>query len=256
MRYQHRWVQSNVTHLRISAKKCVTKGGGCAMAAPVTSALSLAGRRSLLPPTGEHELTRLGQAEDARSIVLDEYALHPGSAGATFIQRSEGFKISPLIGAALESYAEVARQNALPDAGRTPDTVTGAPALVIQHQQEHEANAAFAPAPQVTFTPQPHAGSPESASRGFAIVDIGASGRILHTRIVANAPVAALSELEAAISHGVQTQFLDARRHDHRVYFAYQIEQQVVRMVGSPVVTLPMCCRPPPCPRPPCGPIP
>lgn len=202
--------------------------------------------------------------------MLDEYALvHVGSPLASFQQVSENFQVTPsLVNAlmspvdsapvALEAGAVVpllaAERNLVNtegSSGRDAKQVRRgrAAALVIQHQREHLANERFAPVPHITFAPQILAGSsPAQQRKGFAVVDFGESGSILRVDAISESGATAESAIVTAISGAVSTQFSDDRRHDHRVYLAYEIAGGVLRAAGSPFVTMPMCCRQPDCP--------
>ncbi|MGH8252360.1 MAG: hypothetical protein ACREVI_16990 [Steroidobacteraceae bacterium] len=79
---RHKWtMRSNVTHILPSLQKCVTVsgggggGGGCSVPYPVTSVLSLDGRSSAIPGAERSALTRIGAAEDGRTIIVDEFAI-------------------------------------------------------------------------------------------------------------------------------------------------------------------------------------
>lgn len=261
----HRWVSGNVIFLRSSQQKCVPYSGGaggCAIANPETSILSLSGERATLPAAALNPLTRRGVAEDTRSIVLDEYALvHIGSQGASFKQVSEDFQVTSSLVNTLTSQSssgvvpvavplEAAERQLVDIEGSSRSDRkhlrggSGA-MLVIQHQREHPANESFAPVPHITFTPQVFASSlPAQERRGFAIVDFGESGRILNVHAISESAAPAGSAIAAAISNAVSTQFSDERRHDHRVYLAYEIDGRVLRVAGSPFATMPMCCGP------------
>lgn len=266
----HRWLSSNgVTSIRASAQKCATKssGGGCGIANPETSILSISGEQATLPVASLSPLTRRGVAEDARAIVLDEYALvHIGSPHASFQHVSENFQATPSLVNALMSQVDsgpvavpgravvplqaAAGNGVNPEGSPGPDATQArsgsVAALVIQHQREHPANERFAPVPHITFAPQVLAGSPPAHERkGFAIVDFGESGSTLRVDAISASGAPAESAIVTAISGAVSTQFSDDRRHDHRVYLAYEIDGGVLRAVGSPLVTMPQCCGPP-----------
>jgi hypothetical protein len=265
----HRWVVGTITHVRTSPKRCVANA--CAINSPEASLLSLSGERATLTADPLSPLTRRGIAEDSRSIVLDEYALvRQGPRRASFQQVSANFQVTPSMISALTprlssdvvppqagavSLETTERQLLDVDASARSDRKhlrsRSQPALLIQHQREHPANERFAPLPQITFTPQVLGSNPSTQGlRGFAIVDFGASGRILHADAISESAEPAGAAIVAAISGGISTEFADGRRHDHRVYLAYEIDRGVLRAAGSPFVTMPMCC---PCPPPPPG---
>lgn len=268
---QHRWVSGNITFLRSSAQACVTLSGGgggtCSIPNPETSILSLSGERTTLPTATLNPLTRRGVAEDARPIVVDEYALvDVRSERISFTRASDGFQATiSLVGTvAAQSYSgnvpvtaskETTQEQLVNVEGHSPSgpkQLRGGygSMLVIQHQREHLANERFAPTPRVSFTPQAVAGTPSAqATGGFAIIDFGMSGRILNVAAISESATPVGPDTLAAISGAVSTQFSDERRHDHRVYLVYEIQRGVLSLRGSPFVTMPMCCDP--CPPPP-----
>jgi hypothetical protein len=197
-------------------------------------------------------LTRVGTAEDGRSIVLDEYAvLHPGSQGTAPEHASVGFQQTPSLAEELASFAGLDNRPKAASTGRQtakrqfarPGVKAAAQAavLVIRHQREHPANANFAPTPHVYLEPQRYADPRAQGLNGFAIADIGESGRVRSVETLPSDRGIVPGVLASAISSGLRTQFRDHRRHDHRAYLAYRIEAGVLQLAGEPMVTLPMC---------------
>lgn len=189
-------------------------------------------------------LTRTGIAEDGRSIFVDEFAVVRGSSSSVAFA-SPGFKADQLRSTfvALHPSAGVGSRDA-----RTMDYSTrraSSPVLVIQHQQGHAANANFAPTPVVRFAPQSIATPELDGRRGFAIISIGESGQVLEVKTLAEQGRISNAKLRRALASGINTTFMDERRHDHTVYLAFEVTGGTISQVGAPVVSLPMCLCPP-----------
>jgi hypothetical protein len=120
----------------------------------------------------------------------------------------------------------------------------GAPALLVRHQAVHPANSNYTPTPQTWFTPQQVTAPELQGARGFAVVTVGQSGRVLATRAVSASGEINDSGLLSAIATGVGSEFRDSRRHDHTVYLAFEVRRGELRTLGEGIVTLPMCCGP------------
>lgn len=221
-----------------------------ALAEVVLSSLSLTGEFRTLGPVAESGGGRIGFAEGGGLAYLDEFAFFDSSAGGRVGFASEGFNRDKGQAMALQARSRL-RSGATNSAGlfsrkpRVPPR-TDTLELLISHQSLHPLNANFTPTPAAEFVPQSIADAAAEGQRGFAIVDVGASGKIRRIKLLSAEGQVTDTALIEAVREGVKTSFQDERRHDHTVYMAYQVQGQTVARVGVPIVTLPECIIVPP----------
>jgi hypothetical protein len=196
--------------------------------------------RSLAPASPASQLTRNEIAEDGRSISVDEFAI-VASENLTPAFVSEGLTADHVnhLAAALHTVADVQAVDQHAVDRKTHRART--PLLVVQHQRGHPANSNFAPAPFAAFDPQPVSSKQLEGQRGFAVITIGESGKILAVKTLNEEGLTSNAQLRRALASGIKTSFQDERRHDHTVYLAYEVREQTISRVGRPIVTLPMC---------------
>ena len=220
----------------------------CTVANAAVTLLTETGESKRLDAVSGGTLQRKGGAEDGRAMVMDEYALVKGGAdGARFSYTSAGFGESQvaLSGTAATGKSRLVAElvNAAAIERELPST-TG---LLIKHQAQHPANHNFAPVPTASFTQQDIADSRLNGERGFAIVQLGESGKVMQVQALSTTGRPAPPSLKESLARAIRTSFPDERRHDHTVYWAYEVQDGAVKNVGDALVTLPMCC-PKPCP--------
>lgn len=152
-------------------------GGSCAIIDPVTSALSIDGEVQTLPDAGPNApLTATRTATDGRRIVSDEVGV-----------RSDG--------------AYPVQDGARANSGK------GAPALYVRHQATHANNGRYAPTPRVRLLTQRLANSGGlHGLQGFAIVELGASGRVVRVQATSGSGGAAPDVIRHAIASGVRSE--------------------------------------------------
>jgi hypothetical protein len=202
------------------------------------SVLTIDGEVHTLADDVDTARQRVALGENGRRMVLDEFAVLQARNRATVLSFvTEGFEPSraKLAGLDLNGLRSRARLTSEARAAAPLD------ALLIKHQAGHALNHNFTPTPTSEFVSQPVSAEALEGQRGFAVVDIGESGRVLGLKLFVQGDVVLDRNLETAIIDGIKTTFRDERRHDHTVYMAYEIRGQTVNQVGSPVVTLPMC---------------
>lgn len=237
--------------IAVAASICVST----AIAATVVTVLTADGEVQRVNGVSKPRPTRLDVGENGQGILVDEFAVvitGPAGAGVAFASesfatgRDELRKIAayaaPLPTRTASSRAEVSTGG-----GLVKRRVPTKPALVVQHQAIHAANDNYTPTPEARFVPQVVESKASEGSRGFAVITMGQSGRVLHVKTLTSEGEVSDPALAAAIANGAETNFWDARRHDHTVYLAYQVRDGEVRQLGRSLVTLPMCCRPEPC---------
>lgn len=181
---------------------------------------------------------RVALGENGLPMVVDEFA--------AVRTRDRGTELSFITEALEPSRARLAtlKINETPNHSRLAAATRNpalSEALIIQHQPGHPPNHNFTPTPSAEFVSQPVIAEALEGHRGFAVVGIGESGRILRLKLFLHGQVLMDRNLETAIIDGLKTTFKDERRHDHTVYMAYEIRSQTVSQLGSSAVTLPMC---------------
>jgi len=207
-------------------------------AASMLSLLTLDGDVQPLADRPAQQLRRIAPAENGFGVVIDEYALvKAAKSGASILFATDAFD---------RGQAELADANRRLASG-SPDvsnlrTIREPLGLVIRHQRGHDPGHNFTPTPIAEFRAQRVAPVDLEGQRGFAIVAIGETGRILKVTILTRDGPIRRPDLQAAIAAGTRSTFQDARRHDHTLYFAYRISAQEIVPIGRPIVTLPMCC--------------
>jgi hypothetical protein len=236
--------------LIVAASVLALSAAPAAVAEVVLSGLSLMGEQRMIGPAAESDLGRVGIGEDGRLQVVDEFAVFDPRAARRVPFASEGFNVEKGQMMALQassperSTAVASRSTKLRNPRLAPRA--GGVELLISHQVGHAPNSNFAPTPSADFVPQAVAGAVADGQKGFAIVDVGASGEILRVKLLSPDGPVDDKALTQAVRDGVKTSFQDERRHDHTVYMAYQVQGQMVARVGVPIVTMPECIHPPP----------
>lgn len=197
-------------------------------------------------------LMRQRITESGRGVLADEYAvISLADSRPSYSESSAGyggseFELNRVRATMALPQLQSRRTDSIPDSAQRVSTS----ALLIQHQLAHPQNARYAPQPTVTYAPQ-RLNSPKwHGERGFAIVNVGESGRVVGVALVSSKHSGDVA-MQSAISGGITSQFQDYRRHDHTVYMAYEVRDQTVSMLGQPIVIVPMCCGP----EPPCDPV-
>lgn len=191
-------------------------------------------------PSTPPDLKRLGVAENGGPITVDEFAVvDVGTLKTAFA--SEGFVRAQLssMSATLRPSATVQPlgQRSAPQESQR----VSAPVLVIQYQRGHALNANFAETPIADFVAQGISTNELEGQRGFAVIAMGASGQVREVKTLSGQGRVSNAKLRRALASGIKTSFPDERRHDHTVYLAYEVRDQTLSRVGTPVVTLPMC---------------
>ena len=198
------------------------------------SVLTIDGQVRSLAPGLESTQKRIALGEGGRPMIVDEYAaVSAGPRGTHLSFATKAFEPTR----AKLAMLDMRRSGATTDAQATAETE----ALLIQHQAGHPPNHNFAPMPTAEFTPQPVSAEALEGQRGFAIVDIGDTGRVVGLKLLAHGRMLMDRNLETAIVDGLKTTFKDERRHDHTVYLAYEIRGQTVSQVGSSLISMPQC---------------
>ncbi len=182
---------------------------------------------------------RVESAEGGAGVVVDDYAVVKMSkAGQSVSFETEAFKVAP------KGMVAAGRELTLSTSDGGEASKLG---LLIRHQHAHDPTHNYTPTPITEFQPQRLDGDARlEGARGFAIVSIGETGMVRRVRILSDGKPVRNPDLQAAIGAGVKPSFQDEERHDHTIYFAYQVKDQEVVQVGQSLVTLPMCCCPPP----------
>lgn len=244
-RTRYAWMRS--VAVRLGAAVLLGLGVAGASADSVLSVSTADGEVHRVAGASKPRLMRMGFAEGGRAILVDEYALVDAADGGRTLFATRSFGTGGPELQRIVGYVAPARST---QKARLGGRSAPPPALVIQHQRVHPANDHFAPTPSATFPPQRVQSA--SGQRGFAVVSIGESGRVTNIELLPISGALDTERLRPAIAAGVRTTFPDERRHDHTVYFAFEVQQQQQLMQrGTIIVTLPQCCGP----EPPCNPV-
>jgi hypothetical protein len=228
---------------------------GFASAAPASardalSLLTIQGEVQSIAQIPRPLLRRIAAAEGGRNVVVDDYAIvRQDVRGPQIAFATDAFRIGASHLATAGSQIEVAARSLHRENTRgatrsaSPGEATsGQLGLLVRHQSDHPVEHNFTPMPQMDFLPQVILADEFEGRRGFAIVSIGETGRVMQVQILASSGRTRVPELQAAIASGMRTSFQDERRHDHTVYMVYEVAGHEVRQIGRSLVTLPMCC--------------
>lgn len=236
---------------RVGALALLMLAAPCVFANTALTLLTADGQAQRVTGIAKARLMRGGTTESGRGVLVDEYAvvsIEPD--GLRYAAKSSGYASSASelkrVAHFVQPFkADVSRASDAPSV-RAP----GHRALLIQHQLAHPHNSRFAPPPTVSYERQRIGSGGLSGERGFAIVSIGESGRVLRVELLSSVNTTN-TDLRQAIARGIRTKFQDERRHDHTVYLAYEVQQDTVAQLGQAVVMVPECCGP----EPPCNPV-
>lgn len=221
-----------------------------ASARDALSLLTIQGEVQAIAQIPQPLLRRIASAEGGRNVVVDDYAIvRQDVRGPQITFATDAFRIGANHLAAAGGQIEVAarslhRENTsgATRSASSGEVTPGQVGLLVRHQSDHPVEHNFTPIPQMDFLPQVILADEFEGRRGFAIVSIGETGRVMQVQILASSGRTRVPELQAAIASGIRTSFQDERRHDHTVYMVYEVARHEVRQIGRSLVTLPMCC--------------